>query len=166
MNDTNSQAFIHGLSVDWKVGFQLWRKLTEELRKKVQDVRDEHLPPRSEGDSHQSRNRMENQKPIDGPQKGNRDVIKASSKVTQKDNPKIPMQCSTNQTQTTECISAEDENVQHSSPQFLMLNAILKMMCLLKPTPSAWPCLSATHKTCASLAEVPILMLVEEHGCH
>ena len=45
----NSPAFVNALSVDWKVGFQLWKKLTEELRNKVSDVRNQHLPPNSGG---------------------------------------------------------------------------------------------------------------------
>ena len=55
-NAMNVPAFINALSVDWKVGFQFWCKLTEDLKKKVQDVRDHHLPPHSGGDSHQNRN--------------------------------------------------------------------------------------------------------------
>ena len=49
MNAMNGSAFTNALSVDWKAGHQLWQKLTEELKKKVQDMRDQHLPPNSGG---------------------------------------------------------------------------------------------------------------------
>jgi hypothetical protein len=117
MATMNSPAFINALSLDWKVGYQLWKNLTDELKKKVQDIRDQHLPlpPNSGGDSYQNRNRMANQKPTGGPQYGNKDIIKAPDPSTQKDSPKIPMQYSSNQTQVTgneEHISMEDEEVQ------------------------------------------------------
>ena len=44
MNVINQPAFIHALSADWKVGYQLWKNLTQELQKQVTDIRREHLP--------------------------------------------------------------------------------------------------------------------------
>ena len=44
MNVINQPAFIHALSADWKVGYQLWKFLTQELQKQVTDIRRQHLP--------------------------------------------------------------------------------------------------------------------------
>ena len=110
MATMNDPAFVNALSLDWKVGCQSWRNLNDELKRQLQDVRDQHLPPPSGGDIHQNRNRMGSQTPTDNLQRGNKDVIKASSPVTnQKATSKIPMQ---HTNPSANLISTEDEDVQ------------------------------------------------------
>ena len=40
MTTMNNPAFVNALSLDWKVGYQLWRNLNDELKRQLQDVRD------------------------------------------------------------------------------------------------------------------------------
>ena len=105
MAAVNSPAFVCALSADWKVGFELWRRLTSELKSQLSDVRDQHLPPNSGGAKYQNKI---NEKPKDGPKHGNKDIIQAPAANT---GTKIPMQYSANQTQDKGQIDLEDENV-------------------------------------------------------
>ena len=105
MAGINSPVFVCALSADWKVGFELWSRLTAELKSKLSDVRDQNLSPNSGGAKYQNKI---NEKPKDGPKHGNKDIIQAPAANT---GTKIPMQYSANQTQDKGQIDLEDENV-------------------------------------------------------
>ena len=49
---------LTGLSVDWKVGLQLWKNITKELKKQVSEVRNQYLPSNSGGDSYYNKINM------------------------------------------------------------------------------------------------------------
>ena len=50
LNDSSINALINTLNTDWKVGYKLWKNLTQQLQKQVNDGRNAHLPPNSEGE--------------------------------------------------------------------------------------------------------------------
>ena len=43
------EALVNLLNSDWRVGYQLWKNLTQQLQKQITDVRNTHLPPNSGG---------------------------------------------------------------------------------------------------------------------
>ena len=100
---------VNALGQEWRIGSDLWQKLTPELHKKILDLCHQHLPLASGGVT--ASHHKESPKPSSGPQEGNRDLIKAPPKP----NPQaIGMQYSGNkvQAETEEEESTSDEEVQ------------------------------------------------------
>ena len=55
LNDSSINALINTLNTDWKVGYKLWKNLTQQLQKQITDVRNTHLPPNSGGNNNTSK---------------------------------------------------------------------------------------------------------------
>ena len=69
MSSLNSPTSVTELFVDWRIEYQLWKKLTKELKKRISDVRNQYFPPNSGGDMYHNKI---NQKAKDSPQHGNK----------------------------------------------------------------------------------------------
>jgi len=109
LSDNHLDAYVHAVSQDWNVGYKLWQKLTEELKKKIMDTRRQHLSPDSGGYNHNNHNGNQiNQKPKEGPRNGNSDIVKSPPKDQAKTG-NIPMQYSSNNAQIDQ---ESDEDVQ------------------------------------------------------
>ena len=104
----NHPAFINALNSDWRVGYELWKKLPRQIQEQITGLRDEHFPQNSGGsiDTKDDKKRV-NFKQNDKPHGSSKDIVRGPT--PRQPEKGIPMQYSSNKTAAE--VTEEDEDV-------------------------------------------------------